>query len=1113
MEQSSFDKIFKEFYNNIDKKELSQVPSRCHCVYYLKTEDLDGNIVQENYGINLVPDIGFVTLLRGQGITRSNCRLMLGGLVSFGEDTYDPYVDDNLISALQTIESSMSQAGGCKYDSVSGYLYRTYDGGKAVFDYDQKCPGSKEVPGSDIRTSTISIIGNADTRASVGYNKECFLSVSKIYNMQGEEVELVKEQHQKVTVYYYFTSAFKPGVLLPALINKNLYACIDPISFNFGHNAQLFPKGVVGFITGYRNCIEVVYNQSYNDIFKPYVITEKNYDMNPYYTSQYLDRFPDLNNHSITSRGLTSYEIELYYKAFEYGDTETYQILPQFVHDFQNDSKYRPINCSVWLTGYSIGSSLRNTTSMTSEFVVMEKEFLSSPDTLTLFNAHTTVYLSDELHYNFAIRNSNIVEHNFLLPVYNFDITELKMFNIKTGLWDIDVPNNNDTVKNNDYSELSNMTGRVYIEGPLSNGVYFGPRYITVFINDKTDVPIKSFDTVNKTIYATDSYWDTTTWSQIPDPSNISQSLRNKRYYLFVGISVVPDDKNLNSNFIPYPNRDRTNHKLTLTKTIHDMPVKWNACTYRQDYSWSSYASSRFRFPVGTTAYDNHWFYINGQLFYNDPNGDESQISSWKKFDITGYNNSIPLDGLVINFDNDILMVPGLYDYNATASDISDIKKHVRFYYDLADLSNTTTLSYCDIELDLDPDIDYSNKSHFEILYDSTDTGYVIAHFMDLTTPSTVAFNIADLDTTNITLTQIHLPSNAYMVQCIKLTNYVVFAKNTNTSLFSIYDLENETFVVEDAFEIPEGYTVLGVRGWKQNVYVAGVNSNNIFAIWRYDISSSAFFQMNEYNYASNNIPNQFITASDFINTNKNRPNQFDLFSYADENVFVLSTHSVFKFETSTTSSYADKKLSGVIYFTSDEPDVLHEMYDSFLYTNNGSYAFECCTYGKVSLINDGKQLIMPLVVVNSNAIMPQAIDVGRLYKNKEQLLVSWRIDSTSTSDSNENNIPREGYIFSYTRGYTYRTNSYNGFTFKKPKSSSFYYYSTAVVWGNGLLIFYGDTISDINDTSATNTIQWVPLEHLIPMKMTGTTTTIQSFDIPKRLSNKNFNITLSNNQ
>ena len=281
MEQSSFDKIFKEFYNNIDKKGLSQIPSRCHCVYYLKTEDLDGNIVQENYGINLVPDIGFVTLLRGQGISKSYCKLMLGGVVSFGEDTYDPYVDDNLISSLQTIESSMSQAGGCKYDSVSGYLYRTYDGGKAVFDYDQAYPGSKEIPSSDIRTSTISIIGNPDTRTSVGYNKDCFLSVSKIYNMQGEEVELVKEQHQKVTVYYYFTSSFKPGVLLPALINKNLYACIDPIAFNFGNNTQLFPRGVVGFITGYRNCIEVVYNQSYNNIFKPYVITEKNYDMNP----------------------------------------------------------------------------------------------------------------------------------------------------------------------------------------------------------------------------------------------------------------------------------------------------------------------------------------------------------------------------------------------------------------------------------------------------------------------------------------------------------------------------------------------------------------------------------------------------------------------------------------------------------------------------------------------------------------------------------------------------------------------------------------------------------------------------------------------------------------
>ena len=71
-----------------------------------------------------------------------------------------------------------------------------------------------------------------------------------------------------------------------------------------------------------------------------------------------------------------------------------------------------------------------------------------------------------------------------------------------------------------------------------------------------------------------------------------------------------------------------------------------------------------------------------------------------------------------------------------------------------------------------------------------------------------------------------------------------------------------------------------------------------------------------------------------------------------------------------------------------------------------------------------------------------------------------------------------------------------------------------AFMWGNGVMCFLPDKITSVTDkTTATNRIDWYPVEQLLPMRIKGKTKTIQFANNPKRIGKKNFSITITNSQ
>lgn len=108
------------------------------------------------------------------------------------------------------------------------------------------------------------------------------------------------------------------------------------------------------------------------------------------------------------------------------------------------------------------------------------------------------------------------------------DIQSVCMYNYYSGEWD----NDEDFYNNPDhwYSETPMQTA-------FSTPIYYknNDEIITMYVypNMRTDDPIIGFkNTTLQTIYATDAYWDFSSWQRITNFADIPSELQTKRYYI-----------------------------------------------------------------------------------------------------------------------------------------------------------------------------------------------------------------------------------------------------------------------------------------------------------------------------------------------------------------------------------------------------------------------------------------------------------------------------------------------------------------------------------------------------------------------------------------------------
>lgn len=163
-------------------------------------------------------------------------------------------------------------------------------------------------------------------------------------------------------------------------------------------------------------------------------------------------------------------------------------------------------------------------------FHTMEPQFLDTPEEIELTNFPSPMPFNYD---GFASRFGSIPSsQNDWNTTYYPSITtlfdaEAYLFNHKTGEWDIQLDIYNPD--NKWYNESS-------LHSEFAQPIYYSNKgeIITGYLyqNLRPDDPITSIDPTIETLYATDKYWDYSSWIWIQDYSNIPQKARTAKYWI-----------------------------------------------------------------------------------------------------------------------------------------------------------------------------------------------------------------------------------------------------------------------------------------------------------------------------------------------------------------------------------------------------------------------------------------------------------------------------------------------------------------------------------------------------------------------------------------------------
>ena len=157
-------------------------------------------------------------------------------------------------------------------------------------------------------------------------------------------------------------------------------------------------------------------------------------------------------------------------------------------------------------------------------FMTLEPQQLDTPENIDLTNYYS---LTPQVYNGFV---SKFGHANYNTPFTQIDVTSVALFNHK-GVGDDRWTN---------YSDFYNDPDHWYCETSMQT-LFATPIYYSnnntvvgmyVFQNVKTDDPIIELDNTLSTVYATNKYWDVSSWVNIKDFKNIPEEVRTARYWI-----------------------------------------------------------------------------------------------------------------------------------------------------------------------------------------------------------------------------------------------------------------------------------------------------------------------------------------------------------------------------------------------------------------------------------------------------------------------------------------------------------------------------------------------------------------------------------------------------
>ena len=777
-------------------------------LYLCESVDMDGNVIDTKIGVNLLTNYGLSDHFVNGNIRQDAMKIWLGS----GQSAPDPTA-----STLQTYISNLGEGSGYT-QYYSGYP-RTYDPQTQMFScrmkvtrnyWDYTAGGNSEYEIWEI---------------GVGRTQTELRTHALIYDEHGIQTCIVKRPNTRLYVTVFWTGSVSM-IDIPQMYNDGEYVLIDPIiSIPYWGNKSVYwnmlTRGVM-------------------------------YTKNGKYASDYSE-MTSWNWATDDSTNIISGDPrEVHYEAgpetsknkFWEGD---YLYMSGFLVDL-GDS---------WESRYQGG------THQISYVGVQFQELQDTPEEMETYwcynnNSFTRTYTNgvytgnelDEFELmkidnTFGISSNSYMDGNKpsnwnyptgILPCTNFNITELNFYNHISKEWDIQVPYLNfpDTVYDDSWT-------RVYLNLSI---IYNGSsRTVYVFVNrlphDSNGKPIQkiiSFSNSNMVLAATDEYWDPTTYEEIPNLNAVPLNLQQKRYYIVVNGTVdklspqmARSDWNyhqLNPSTMPYELTKDTTGVLPRIKN-HNASCGWKFLSpnYYDNYSIGSK-------PLVCNS--KGYFCVSYLLAFVDAN------DNWITYDLLlsdkycgdRYRRWMTRTG------DRIVMFSAQYCSDVTSGNTNETNLGYAAaannfgVWTITDANTTPTreertLVWSDATV-------VSNNTCYH-LYSWSDLGYlVVAKRRE--EPEFIWVNIYDP-----TLEQ-HLVQNAKHARAIENTTYVLYQDMNLTMdteyVFQVFDMSTgsiiETITVNDG----TSYTVLGVYGYNNHLYIRLISSGNIASTYYYNLQN-----------------------------------------------------------------------------------------------------------------------------------------------------------------------------------------------------------------------------------------------------------------------------------
>lgn len=549
-----------------------------HNTYYMYTEDMDGNITGEAYGINFMTNYGFNRLCSSEYINKvsdaSNAQYFnrINGRPIFGTGTGPLTFNEpaSEIPAMQELFATPSYSTALnvvstEYDTNKHVIYETDYMGYGVLDYNI----------SGVTTDT------NITEVGIGYDATHLYFHFLIRDKNGDISPIVKRPNEKLTIYVYNTFCVHENVMLNRL-PYNEYILTNPSAF---FNAIAYYDDATNYYNkGFDTCA-LMNNRTYTYMHDTYDFTYS--DWATALTGNRRKIRPCISNNSIYTNNECEYDVRM-----------TNSILLENKEAYIGFTIYCGVRLQPYVDLQRDMPFMRNATGWSDMFIFKFDKQTTSEE-IVCEDIYTNDMSTNRIQYQYGYKRDNSTKVGAISAV-DYKIQSMKMFNVQ----DNDFTINESFLQNDNYQDFYWFHARCpYYNFVCPDGI---KRTILASVNPWTNMKIKKFTNTGITIFAADKAWDHTTWTQIPNIADVPDELSHSRYYV-----------SYSNECLSYEFQDQYYPRISPKTQV----VKYDT-NYDHDLSGSEtyYDSNNdCGYIVGTDEYN--WFAIGKTIFMmNDDN-------------------------------------------------------------------------------------------------------------------------------------------------------------------------------------------------------------------------------------------------------------------------------------------------------------------------------------------------------------------------------------------------------------------------------------------------------------------------------------------------------------